>query len=110
MGHIDVWTIHSERRVLVDDEPGVPVAITRVIDPDDYAKKGATVSNIGFAKDDHQSFDDWDAARKFADEKAKTLGYTVEVHSIFEPWADPGDDDDWDDDDDVDDYWAENEY
>lgn len=97
MGHINVWTIHSEHRVLVDDEPGVPTAITRVIDPDDYAQNGSTVSNIGFSKDDHQSFDEWRSAQKFADEKAKALGYTVDVHSIFEPWADVDDDDDWND-------------
>lgn len=125
MGTIDVWIIHKEKRVLVDDEPGVPVAVTAVVDPDDYAKKGATVSNIGFQKDDHKSFNDWESARKFANEKAAELGYEVDVHSIFEPWADFSDDpcfdsedgvwhyldenDELNDEEDVEDYWGEDE-
>jgi len=104
---IDVWTLHKSKRVLVTDDPGVPVEACGYVSQEAaqaaQARGVPTVSEIGFNRDDHGGFDDWDEAQKFANEKAKALGYTVDVHSIFEPWAD-FDDDEWDDDDDFDDY------
>ena len=103
MGKIDVWTMHKSKRILVTDEPGVPVEVTGYVSPEAaaaaQARGHATVSEIGFNRDDHASFDDWGEAQKFAFDKAEKLGYIAETHSIFEAWADDGDDDDYDMDD-----------
>lgn len=113
MGKIDVWTMHKSKRILVTDEPGVPVEVTGYVSPEAaaaaQARGYATISEIGFNKSDHFTSDDWGQAQKYAEAKAKELGYTVDVHSIFEAWADFDEDDDYDGEyDDSDQEWDDN--
>lgn len=93
MESIDVWTLHSEKKILVTDLPGVPVAAC-VVEPDtaEKMKDGElpTVSEILFEKEAYRHFDDWNDAMEYAKELATKLGYEVESHSTW----------DYDDDDD----------
>lgn len=106
MSKIDVWTLHKSKRILVTDEPGVPVEVLGYVSAAAKAaaeaRGHATVSEIGFEKSNHAGFEDWAEAQEYANLKAAALGYTVDVHSIFEAWADFDDDLAWDDE--YDDY------
>lgn len=99
MGKIDVWTMHKSKRILVTDAGGVPVEALGYVSQEAaqaaQARGSATISELGFNSDDYATFDDWGNAEQYAHEKAASLNYTVEVESIFEPWADYGDDDDY---------------
>lgn len=85
---IDVWIIHSEKRILVTDFPGPPAAVCGFVSGEAkqaaQARGYATVSEIGFPVDCHASFEDWTPALEFANSKAKELGYTVESEDSFD--------------------------
>lgn len=109
MNDIDVWIIHKRKVVQVTDIGGIPTEVTGYVSAE--AKKAAesrgypTISEIGFNADDHKSFDDFETAEKWAEEKAKELGYTVE-RSIWayefddseDEYIEDDDYEEWDDD------------
>jgi hypothetical protein len=111
---IDVWIIHSQRVILVTDDPGVPMAVCSYVSEEArdtaLARGYGTVSEIGFPKDVYfgpfpePEGGGWGEAGQIAEAKAKELGYRVEYSSIiFSMFDDEGDEDfydepDWDDD------------
>lgn len=94
---IDTWIIHSLRKVLATDQPGVPTAVTFVINPEDYARNGPTLGNLGFDKNVYKLFTDWDEARKYAEAKAAELGYEVEYDNWWGREMEAEENGDWDD-------------
>lgn len=117
MGKINVWTMHKSKKIQVTDDPGVPTEVTGYVSPEAaaaaQARGHATVSEIGFNRDDWATFDDWGEAQKFANEKATELGYAVDGYSVFEAWADDEDydheDDSWIDDEDDYEWYPEDD-
>lgn len=100
---IDIWIIHSERKILVTDYPGPPAAICGFVSPEaaQAAKERghATVSEIGFPVDCHLSVPDWSQAQEKAQEKAKELGYTIKTEDSFDYGLGDFEEEEEDDDD-----------
>lgn len=84
---IDIWVIHSERKILATDYPGPPAAVCGFVSQE--AKEAAvqrgfpTVSEIGFASDCHFTAEDWGEAQTIAEAKAKALGYRIKTEDRF---------------------------
>ncbi len=82
-GHVDIWIIHSEKRVLVTDMPGPPTAVCGFVSNEaaQAAKERgyATVSEIGFSQDVYFRAETWKAAFEIADGKAEELGYDTNI-------------------------------
>lgn len=108
MGDIDVWIVHKRKVVKVTDYPGVPTEVTGYVSEE--AKQAAesrghaTISEIGFNRDDWGNFETYGEAEEWATEKAKELGYEVEL-SYQDLDFDEDDYDDFDDEEDEDDDW-----
>ena len=77
---IDVWIIHKHKKVLVTDDPGVPVAVTW-ISPDAKDPNSPTISEVMFDKNCWKAFDEWSEASAYGQAKAKELGYEYDVSS-----------------------------
>ncbi|MCL4295755.1 MAG: hypothetical protein KJ077_08510 [Anaerolineae bacterium] len=96
---IDIWIIHSEKRILVSDYPGPPAAICGFISEEARAaaqQRGfATVSEIGFPTECHLSAEDWSEAKAVAEAKAKELGYRVKQEDMFMDSFLAMDDEEW---------------
>lgn len=109
---IDLWIIHAKRKILLTDMPGVPVIVTSITpEAAERIKKdgtGPTVSEVQFPADVWHHFDNWDDARKKADELSKELGYKAYEESYY--WGVFDEDPDYDEpefDEDFD--WDESE-
>ncbi len=102
---IDIWIIHSEKRILVTDFPGPPAAVCGFVSEEAAqaaeARGGvATVSEIGFPSDCWLTAEGWPQALALATEKAGELGYEIKTEDSFFPDPDgyldePEDDWDW---------------
>lgn len=106
---VEIWIIHSERRILVTNLPGPPAAVCGFVSEEAraaaQARGVATVSEIGFAKDCYLKANGWEEANRLAQEKAVELGYKVKYEDRFfeavdggEPWDEDEEFYDWDPD------------
>lgn len=96
---IDIWIIHSEKKILVSDYPGPPAAICGFVSEEARAaaqRRGfATVSEVGFPTECHLSAEDWAEANSIAEAKAKELGYRVKQEDMFMDSFLAMDDEEW---------------
>lgn len=110
--NIDIWIIHSEKKIMVTDIPGVPTSVTGYVSEEAKATAEArgypSISEIGFPTDCHLTADDWTEALRLASEKAAELGYKIQSEdSLYLPGRDDWERDDWDDDEG---WWGPENY
>lgn len=112
---VDVWILHEREEILVTDLPGPPASICVFLSEEArqaaLQRGHATVSEIGFAQDDHPGFfkgeGAWADALALARQKAEELGYrVVQQDSQFEEIRDAS----WEEYDEYDeDWWPEDD-
>lgn len=82
---IDIWIIHSEKRILVTDLPGPPAVVCGYVSAEaaqaSKERGYPTVSEVGFPVDCYFQALDWQAGMALAREKAAMMGYEIETSS-----------------------------
>jgi hypothetical protein len=77
MSAVNVWIMHTERKVLITDDPMPPVAVCGRT-AEEAMKRGAG----------SKGFDNWNEADTYAKQEAKRLRYILATEANFAPWLD----------------------